>query len=59
MAKWNKSTFISCTKENCAPRVQTTVMDLVKFAEEDADQVSEKEVSADQHSLKKNLTKKK
>ena len=40
MAKWNKETFISCTKENCEPRVQTTVMDLVKFAERDADQVS-------------------
>ena len=40
MAKWNKETFISCTKENCEPHVQTTVMDLVKFAERDADQVS-------------------
>ncbi len=40
MAKWKKETFISCTKENCEPRVQTTVMDLVKFAEQDADQVS-------------------
>ena len=40
MAKWNKVTFISCTKENCEPRVQTTVMDLVKFAERDADQIS-------------------
>ncbi len=40
MAKWNKETFISCTKENCEPRVQTTVMDLIKFAERDADQVS-------------------
>ena len=40
MAKWNKETFISCTKENCEPRVQTTIMDLVKFAERDADQVS-------------------
>ena len=40
MAKWNKETFISCTKENCEPRVQTTVMDLVKFAERDAHQLS-------------------
>ena len=40
MAKWNKTTFISCIKENCEPRVQTTAMDLVKFAEEDADLVS-------------------
>ena len=40
MAKWNKETFISSTKVNCEPRVQTTVMELVKFAEKDADQVS-------------------
>ena len=40
MAKWNKTTFISCIKENCEPRVKTTIMDLVKFAEEYADQVS-------------------
>ena len=40
MAKWDKTTFISSTKENCEPRVQTTVMDLVRFAEQDADQVS-------------------
>ena len=40
MAKWNKETFISFTKENCEPHVQTTIMDLVKFAERDADQVS-------------------
>ena len=40
MAKWNKTTFISCIKENCEPRVQTTIMDLVKFAEDNADQVS-------------------
>ena len=40
MAKWNKNTFISSTKENCEPRVQTVIMDLVRFAELDADQVS-------------------
>ena len=40
MGKWDKSTFISSIKESCEPRVQTTIMDLVKFAEEDADQVS-------------------
>ena len=40
MAKWNKETFISFTKKNCEPHVQTTIMDLVKFAERDADQVS-------------------
>jgi len=40
MAKWNKATFISFTKENCEPRVQTVIMDLIKFAEQSADQVS-------------------
>ena len=40
MAKWNKTTFIASTKENCEPRVQTTVMNLIRFAEQDADQVS-------------------
>ena len=40
MAKWDKNTFISSIKENCEPRVQTTIMDLIRFAEQDADQVS-------------------
>ena len=40
MAKWNKTTFISCIKDTCEPRVQTVLMDLIKFAEQDADQVS-------------------
>lgn len=40
MAKWSKKTFINSTKDNCEPRVQTIVMDLVRFAESNADQVS-------------------
>ena len=40
MAKWNKTTFISSIKENCEPRVQTTILDLIRFAESNADQVS-------------------
>ena len=40
MAKWNKTTFISFTKENFEPRVQTVIMDLIRFAEQKADQVS-------------------
>ena len=34
MAKWNKITFLSSAKEKCEPRVQTVVMDLIRFAEE-------------------------
>ena len=40
MAKWNKSTFLASAKGKCEPRVQTVIMDLVRFAEKDADQVS-------------------
>ena len=40
MAKWTKSTFVVCIKENCNPRIITIVMDLVKFAEDKADQIS-------------------
>ena len=40
MAKWNKSTFLVSAKGKCEPRVQTVIMDLVRFAEKDADQVS-------------------
>tara|TARA_B100000029_G_scaffold178593_1_gene175976 strand:- start:4313 stop:4747 length:435 start_codon:yes stop_codon:yes gene_type:complete len=40
MAKWSKSTFIACIKENCNPRINTIVMDLVKFTEDKADQIS-------------------
>ena len=40
MAKWNKATFISSSKDKCEPRVQTVILDLIRFAERDADQVS-------------------
>ena len=40
MAKWNKATFLISAKDNWEPRVQTVVLDLIRFAEHDADQVS-------------------
>ena len=40
MAKWNKPTFLSSVKDTCDPRVQTVILDLIRFAEQDADQVS-------------------
>ena len=40
MAKWNKSTFLVSAKDKCEPRVQTVIMDLIRFSETDADQVS-------------------
>ena len=40
MTKWSKTTFITCIKENCNPRITTLVMDLVKFTEDRADQIS-------------------
>jgi len=40
MSKWNKTTFIISAKDKCEPRVQTVILDLIRFAEKDADQVS-------------------
>ena len=40
MAKWNKATFLTSVKDTCDPRVQTVILDLIRFAEQDADQVS-------------------
>ena len=40
MAKWNKATFITSAKDKCEPRGQTVILDLIRFAEKDADQVS-------------------
>ena len=40
MAKWNKATFLTSAKGNCEPRVQAVILDLIRFAEQDADQVS-------------------
>ena len=40
MAKWNQELFIKSIKENCQTRISNIVIELVKFAEEDADLVS-------------------
>ena len=40
MAKWNKATFLISVKDKCDPRVQTLILDLIRFAELHADQVS-------------------
>ena len=39
MAKWDKKTFIKKTKNECLSHVSMITMDLIKFAEDDADQV--------------------
>ncbi len=40
MVKWDKTTFIKCAKENCEPRISNIVLDLIRFAETDADVVA-------------------
>ena len=39
MAKWDKRKFISKTKSHCVSHVSLIMMDLIKFAEENADQI--------------------
>ena len=39
MAKWNKKAFIKKTKNNCLSHVSMIAMDLIKFAENNADQI--------------------
>ena len=39
MAKWNKNTFIKKTKNNCLSHVSMIMMDLIKFSEDNADQI--------------------
>ena len=39
MAKWTKNTFIKNTKNNCLSHVSMIMMDLIKFSEDNADQV--------------------
>ena len=39
MAKWDKRKFISKTKSHCVSHVSMIMMDLIKFAEENADQI--------------------
>ncbi len=40
MGKWNQELFIKTTKERCQTRISNIVVDLVKFAETEADIVS-------------------
>ena len=40
MAKWNRSTFLVSTKDNCEPRVHTVILELIRFTEQDADQIA-------------------
>ena len=40
MVKWNQELFIKSIKENCQARVSNIVVELVKFAETDADLIS-------------------
>ena len=39
MAKWTKNTFIKKSKNNCLSHVSMIMMDLIKFSEDNADQV--------------------
>ncbi len=39
MAKWTKNTFIKSTKTNCLSHVSMIMMDLIKFSEDNADQI--------------------
>ena len=40
MTKWNKTTFLLCTKLNCQGHITNVIIDLVKFAEKSADIIS-------------------
>ena len=40
MSKWNKATFVTTVKDNCEPRISNVIIDLVNFAESDADVIS-------------------
>ena len=39
MAKWTKNTFIKKTKNNCISHVSMIMLDLIKFSEDNADQI--------------------
>ncbi len=39
MAKWNKNTFIKKTKNDCLSHVSMIMLDLIKFSEDNADQI--------------------
>ena len=40
MSKWNKDTFVCTIKDKCEPRISNVIIDLVNFAESDADVIS-------------------
>tara|TARA_B100000959_G_C14475755_1_gene417011 strand:- start:72 stop:506 length:435 start_codon:yes stop_codon:yes gene_type:complete len=40
MSKWNKGTFVCTIKDKCEPRISNVIIDLVNFAESDADVIS-------------------
>ena len=40
MVKWNQDLFIKTVKEQCQTRISNIVVELVKFAETDADVIS-------------------
>ena len=39
MRKWDKKKFIKKTKSDCLSHVSMITMDLIKFAEDNADQI--------------------
>ena len=40
MVKWNKDTFVVASKKECDPRISNIIIDLVNFAESEADIIS-------------------
>ena len=40
MSKWNKDTFVCTIKDKCEPSISNVIIDLVNFAESDADVIS-------------------
>ena len=40
MAKWNKDTFIQKAKDTCYPHISNVLIDLVNFADNNADNIS-------------------
>ena len=40
MAKWNKDTFIQKAKDSCYPHISNILIDLVNFADNNADNIS-------------------
>ena len=40
MAKWNKDTFIQKAKDSCYPHISNVLIDLVNFADNNADNIS-------------------